>query len=113
MQVSEESKNIENVRIIFEKMKGAIGTNILFEFVIDTTKPEKPEVHVLFNNLKVGELSPASGKKFLPAIERAKALSKQLFVAGEATGNSLAAEIRVFAKSPELLSESEIKQLLG
>jgi hypothetical protein len=34
-------------------------------------------------------------------------------VAGEATGNSLAAEIRVFAKSPELLSESEIKQLLG
>ncbi len=113
IQVSEESKNIENVKQIFEKLRGAYGNSILFELVIDVAKPEKPEVHVLFNGLKVGELSPASGKKFLPAVERATKKGKTLFVKGEATGNSLAAEIRIFAKSPELLTESEIQQLLG
>ena len=39
--------------------------------------------------------------------------SKRFFVKGEAQGNSLAAEIKIFAKSPELLTESEIRQLLG
>jgi hypothetical protein len=113
MQVSEESKNIENVKQIFEKLRSAHGNSILLELVIDAAKPEKPEVHVLFNGLKVGELSPASGKKFLPAVERATIRGKRLFVKGEATGNSLAAEIRIFAKSPELLVESEIQKLLG
>jgi len=113
IQVSEESKNIENVKQIFEKLRSAHGNSILLELAIDATKPDKPEVYVLFNGLKVGELSPASGKKFLPAVERATTKGKRLFVKGEATGNSLAAEIRVFAKSPELLVESEIQQLLG
>lgn len=113
LQVSEESKNIENVKIIFEKLRGALSTTILFELVVDTAKPEKPEVHVLFNGLKVGELSPASGKKFLPAVEKVIATSKNFFVKGELIGNSLAAEIRISAKSPESLTESEIQQLLG
>lgn len=113
IQVAEESKNIENVKVIFEKLRDAYGSSILLELVIDTARPDKPEVHVLFSGLKVGELSPASGKKFLPVVERATAKGKRLFVKGEATGNSLAAEIRIFAKSPELLVESEIQQLLG
>jgi len=113
IQVSEESKNIENVKQIFEKLRSAYGNSILLELVIDAANPKKPEVHVLFNGLKVGELSPASGKKFLPAVERATTKGKRLFVKGEATGNSLAAEVKIFAKSPELLVESEIQQLLG
>ncbi len=113
IQVAEESKNIDNVKKIFEKLRDAHGNSILLELVIDTAKPEKPEVHVLFSGLKVGELSPASGKKFLPAVEQATAKGRRLFVKGEATGNSLAAEIRIFAKSPELLIESEIQQLFG
>jgi hypothetical protein len=113
LQVSEESKNIENVKIVFEKMREALGRQILLELVIDRTKPEKPEVHVLFNGSKVGELSSASGRKFLPAIEKVTAIGKRLFVRGEAIGNSLAAEIKIFAKTPELLSEKEVTQLLG
>jgi hypothetical protein len=113
LQVSEESKNLENVKIIFEKMREAVSRTILLELVIDRTKSEKPEVHVLFNGTKVGELSPVSGKKFLPAIEKATSHGKRLFVRGEAIGNSLAAEIKIFAKTPELLSEKEVTQLLG
>lgn len=113
LQVSEESKNLENVKIIFEKMREAVSRTILLELVIDQTKSEKPEVHVLFNSTKVGELSPVSGKKFLPAIEKVTSRGKRLFVRGEAIGNSLAAEIKIFAKTPELLSEEEVTQLLG
>ena len=113
LQVTEESKNIENVKVVFDKLHSGIGSLILFELLVDKARPEKPEIHVLFNGLKVGELSPASGKKFLPAIERAASSSKRLFVKGEAQGNSLAVEIKIFAKSPELLTESEIHQLLG
>ena len=109
----EQLKKIANALKIFEKLRDAHGNSILLELVIDTAKPEKPEVHVLFSGLKVGELSPASGKKFLPAVEQATAKGRRLFVKGEATGNSLAAEIRIFAKSPELLIESEIQQLFG
>ena len=112
LQVTDESKNIENVKVIFEKLQTAISKTILFELVVDATKPDRPEVHVLYNGLIVGELSPASGKKFLPAVERASLTGKKLFVKGEATGNSLAAEIRIFAKLPELLMENEIQQLL-
>ena len=113
LQVTEESKNIENVKIVFEQLRSGLGNSILFELVADKSKPEKPEIHVLFDGLKVGELSPASGKKFLPAVEKAASSSKRLFVKGEAQGNSVAAEIKIFAKSPELLTESEIVQLLG
>lgn len=113
LQVSEEAKNIENVKIIFEKLRDSIGTTIFLELFTDLTKPDKPEVHVLFNGLKVGELSPASGKKFLPAVQKASLAGRKLFVKAEATGNSLAAVIKIFAKSPELLTESEITQLLG
>ena len=110
--MTDESKNIENVKVIFEKLQTAISKTILFELVVDATKPDRPEVHVLYNGIIVGELSPASGKKFLPALARATVIGKKLFVKGEATGNSLAAEIRIFAKLPELLMENEIQQLL-
>ena len=113
LQVSEESKNIENVKVIFEKLRDAHSPTVLFELAVDTTKPEKPEIHVLFNGLKVGELSPASGKKFLSAAEKLSAMGKKLFVKGEVRGNSLAVEIRISAKSPELLSEGEIRELIG
>ena len=109
LQVTEESNNIENVKIVFERLNSGLGKSILFELCVDVTKPEKPEIHVLFDGLKVGELSSASGKKFLPAVEKATSISKRFFV----KGNSLAAEIKIFAKSPELLTESEIRQLLG
>jgi hypothetical protein len=113
LQVTEESKNIENVKIVFEKLQNGIGNSILFELFVDITKLEKPEIHVLFDGLKVGELSPVSGKKFLPAVEKAALSNRRFFVKGEATGNSLAAEIKIFAKSPEQLTESEVRQLLG
>jgi hypothetical protein len=113
LQVTEESKNIENVKTVFERLNSGLGKSIVFELCADVTKPEKPEIHVLFDGLKVGELSPASGKKFLPAVEKAASISKRFFVKGEAQGNSLAAEIKIFAKSPELLTENEIRQLLG
>lgn len=113
LQVTEESKNLENVKVIFEKLRDAHSPTVLFELAVDTAKPEKPEIHVLFNGLKVGELSPASGKKFLSAAEKLSVLGKKLFVKGEVTGNSLAVEIRISAKSPELLSEGEIQELLG
>jgi hypothetical protein len=113
LQVSEESRNTENLKVVFEKMRDSIGRTVLFELAVDRTKPDKPEAHVLFNGLKVGELSPVSAKKFMSAIEKASSIGKRLFVRGEATGNSLAAEVRIFAKSPELLSESEVQRLLG
>ena len=113
LQVTEESKNIENVKIVFERLSSGPGKSILFELCVDTTKPEKPEIHVLFDGLKVGELSSASGKKFLPAVEKAASSSRRFYVKGEAQGNSLAAEIKISAKSPELLTEGEIRQLLG
>lgn len=113
LQVSDESKNNENVKIVVEKLRGAFSQTVLLELVNNQRNPEKPEIHVMFNDLKVGKLSPASSRKFIQAVERATSVSKRLFVRAEVMGNSLAAEIRIFAKSPELLSESEIERLLG
>jgi len=73
-------------------------------------EPGKKGVGLFYEGLRLGQLSQASGNKFLPVLMKVR---EGASVLGLATleGNSVAAQMSVSLLSPEKLTETELKML--
>jgi len=113
IQLSDEAKNMGAIAKMISSAPFGAPFAAYFSLRFDETNSAKQLVEVCYSGERVGLLSAATGKKFAHAISRAKELSREFYVRGEVTGNSLAVEIRLDAKSPEELTEEEVKSLFA
>ena len=113
MQLTDEAKNMGAIAKMISSAPFGAPFAAYFTLRFDETNLAKQLVEVCYSGERVGLLSAATGKKFAHAINRAKELSREFYVRGEVTGNSLAVEIRLDAKSPEELTEEEVKSLFA
>jgi hypothetical protein len=109
--VLKENENLESVNELLTLAYGESGCTALVEVRAHTNDKGKTMVEILRRDQRLGELSPAAGKKFMPVLEKLQATGVPLFMLCEVSGNMLAAEITLLAKSPEKLARQELAAL--
>ncbi len=111
IQVQKESENFEAVREVLDLAYGESGCAALVEVRNSVNQKSKAIIEIARGSARLGELSPATGKKFMPVLERLQKDGSLLFMLCEIRGNALVAEITILAKSPEDLTREELATL--
>jgi hypothetical protein len=110
-QVQKESENFEAIKEVLNLAYGESGCAAFIEVRNSVNDKGKALIEIARGSVRLGELSPATGKKFMPVLERLQEDGSLLFMLCEITGNALAAEITILAKSPEDLTREELAML--
>jgi len=109
LQLSGESDHMAAISGMLSKAKVAGSCSAFVQMRAQLSDKGKWQVIAHFEDDALGMLSASSANKYGPVISRIPAGFCDAYA--EVTGNSVAAEVIVYMKAPELLEDVEVKEL--